>query len=115
MKPNECWCKAGWQGPSCSECVPYWNCVHGTCNEPFECNCEFPYKGKKTVKNGSVGSVGSVRKITVFYGFYGVMVFLPLGMDCNSTADTDGNWGQWGPWSVCSETCWDTAESFSKF
>ena len=39
-RPDECWCKPGYQGPTCSECVPYWNCVHGTCEQPFECNCD---------------------------------------------------------------------------
>ena len=46
MRPDECWCKPGWQGVNCSECVPYWNCVHGTCQNPWECICEDGFKGK---------------------------------------------------------------------
>lgn len=39
-RPNECQCKAGWQGPNCTQCQPDPHCVHGTCsNREFECNC----------------------------------------------------------------------------
>ena len=45
-EPGECWCRPGWQGPLCDQCVPYWNCVHGYCDEPFECKCKPGYTGK---------------------------------------------------------------------
>ena len=46
MHPDECWCNGGWQGPDCSECIPYWNCVNGFCEEPFECKCLEGFIGK---------------------------------------------------------------------
>ncbi|TRY80742.1 hypothetical protein TCAL_15407 [Tigriopus californicus] len=40
VSPDTCICKAGWQGPSCSECVPYWICPEdGYCYEPNQCIC----------------------------------------------------------------------------
>uniref|UniRef100_A0A0L8GNU4 EGF-like domain-containing protein n=1 Tax=Octopus bimaculoides TaxID=37653 RepID=A0A0L8GNU4_OCTBM len=32
-------CTDGWQGPLCDQCSPYPGCLHGTCREPWECNC----------------------------------------------------------------------------
>lgn len=48
-------CSYGWQGQFCDECVVYPGCVHGTCNAPWQCNCERNWggllcdKGKGTV------------------------------------------------------------------
>lgn len=33
-------CRQGWTGTNCNECVVREGCQHGTCNEPFECNCD---------------------------------------------------------------------------
>uniref|UniRef100_A0A8D3DTK9 Delta-like protein n=1 Tax=Scophthalmus maximus TaxID=52904 RepID=A0A8D3DTK9_SCOMX len=38
-------CNYGWQGPLCDECLPYPGCVHGTCNEPWQCSCEKNWGG----------------------------------------------------------------------
>lgn len=40
-----CRCNYGWQGPLCDECLPYPGCVHGTCNEPWQCTCEKNWGG----------------------------------------------------------------------
>lgn len=38
-------CSYGWQGRFCDECVPYPGCVHGSCVEPWQCNCETNWGG----------------------------------------------------------------------
>lgn len=38
-------CNYGWQGRFCDECVPYPGCVHGSCVEPWQCNCETNWGG----------------------------------------------------------------------
>ncbi|MEQ2190726.1 hypothetical protein XENOCAPTIV_007197 [Xenoophorus captivus] len=35
----------GWQGPSCNECVHYPGCLHGTCSQPWQCNCQEGWGG----------------------------------------------------------------------
>lgn len=35
----------GWQGPSCNECVRYPGCLHGTCSQPWQCNCQEGWGG----------------------------------------------------------------------
>ena len=55
MMPDTCWCRAGWAGPNCTQCVPYWNCQHGHCNLPWECNCEPGYFGTDCNETKSVG------------------------------------------------------------
>ena len=47
MMPETCWCRDGWKGENCSECVPYWNCQNGGyCNKPYECICKPGFFGK---------------------------------------------------------------------
>ncbi|KAL0602705.1 Protein jagged-2 [Plecturocebus cupreus] len=43
--PGSIWCSYGWQGRFCDECVPYPGCVHGSCVEPWQCNCETNWGG----------------------------------------------------------------------
>lgn len=38
-------CNYGWQGPQCDQCLPYPGCVHGTCTEPWKCDCEKNWGG----------------------------------------------------------------------
>uniref|UniRef100_A0A8C2L8T5 Delta-like protein n=1 Tax=Cricetulus griseus TaxID=10029 RepID=A0A8C2L8T5_CRIGR len=38
-------CSYGWQGKFCDECVPYPGCVHGSCVEPWHCDCETNWGG----------------------------------------------------------------------
>lgn len=38
-------CNYGWQGELCNECLTYPGCVHGTCNMPWQCNCEMNWTG----------------------------------------------------------------------
>ncbi|KZC06059.1 Delta-like protein C [Dufourea novaeangliae] len=44
-RPGTCWCRVGWTGPNCTECVPYPGCVHGSCKRPWECRCEPGWAG----------------------------------------------------------------------
>ena len=41
--PNFCLCHTGWQGDSCDECCPYWECPETNhtiaCIVPNECRC----------------------------------------------------------------------------
>ena len=46
LQPEECWCKPGWSGDTCSECLTSWGCVNGYCEEPFQCICEDGFLGK---------------------------------------------------------------------
>jgi len=46
LQPDECWCKPGWSGDTCSECLTSWGCVNGYCEEPFQCICEDGFLGK---------------------------------------------------------------------
>ncbi|CAF92062.1 unnamed protein product, partial [Tetraodon nigroviridis] len=38
-------CSFGWEGQFCDECKLYPGCVHGTCNLPWQCNCEKNWGG----------------------------------------------------------------------
>ena len=39
-------CHHGWQGSSCSLCIPHKNCLHGTCDgQPWTCECEKDWGG----------------------------------------------------------------------
>ena len=44
-KPGQCWCRPGWEGPTCETCVKYPGCQNGTCTLPWECNCTDDYVG----------------------------------------------------------------------
>lgn len=41
-----CRCQYGWQGLYCDKCIPHPGCVHGTCNEPWQCLCETNWGGQ---------------------------------------------------------------------
>lgn len=53
-------CSYGWQGKFCDECVPYPGCVHGSCVEPWHCDCETNWGGLLCDK-GRWGAVGRAR------------------------------------------------------
>ena len=36
-EPGECWCRPGYTGPTCTECLPYPGCANGFCEKPWEC------------------------------------------------------------------------------
>ncbi|TRY80353.1 hypothetical protein TCAL_15455, partial [Tigriopus californicus] len=58
IEPDTCICKAGWQGSSCSECVPYWICPEdGYCYEPNQCICN------STVTDGDHFEICNQEKI----------------------------------------------------
>ena len=54
MMPDTCWCRDGWKGENCTECVPYWNCQNGYCNKPYECICKPGFFGKDCSETKSV-------------------------------------------------------------
>ena len=39
-------CRHGWEGEFCDQCIPAEGCQHGTCSEPFECNCDINWGGR---------------------------------------------------------------------
>ena len=45
--PDHFACQIGWDGLDCSICVPNPGCQHGSCNEPFECNCDSGWIGSQ--------------------------------------------------------------------
>lgn len=53
-------CSYGWQGKFCDECVPYPGCVHGSCVEPWHCDCETNWGGLLCDK-GRWWAVGRAR------------------------------------------------------
>lgn len=38
-------CEVGWWGKNCDTCFPYPGCKHGTCTDPWECNCDEGWSG----------------------------------------------------------------------
>lgn len=38
-------CGVGWQGRYCDECIHYPGCLHGTCQQPWQCNCQEGWGG----------------------------------------------------------------------
>ena len=46
-------CQYGWQGLYCDKCIPHPGCVHGTCNEPWQCLCETNWGGQLCDKGAS--------------------------------------------------------------
>ena len=38
-------CRAGWTGALCDQCVEYPGCLHGSCVEPWQCNCRQGWGG----------------------------------------------------------------------
>lgn len=35
----------GWQGRYCDQCIRYPGCLHGTCQQPWQCNCQEGWGG----------------------------------------------------------------------
>ena len=54
MMPDTCFCREGWTGYNCTQCIPYWSCVHGHCNKPWECICDAGYFGKECNETRSI-------------------------------------------------------------
>lgn len=38
-------CRVGWQGRYCDQCIRYPGCLHGTCQQPWQCNCQEGWGG----------------------------------------------------------------------
>lgn len=38
-------CKLGWQGKLCDQCIRYPGCVHGSCQQPWQCYCNNGWGG----------------------------------------------------------------------
>ena len=70
--PETCLCKPGWQGPNCTECVPYWNCQHGYCEQPWECICKPGYHGAQCNETESVGKTKCWAKPFEPFGLFWV-------------------------------------------
>ncbi|KAF7642793.1 hypothetical protein LDENG_00250580, partial [Lucifuga dentata] len=39
-------CDPGWDGERCERCVPTPGCVHGSCQQPWQCSCEAGWAGR---------------------------------------------------------------------
>ena len=39
-------CESGWQGPGCDKCSTKPGCLHGTCDNPLDCNCDEGWTGE---------------------------------------------------------------------
>lgn len=38
-------CKLGWQGKLCDQCIRYPGCLHGSCQQPWQCYCDEGWGG----------------------------------------------------------------------
>lgn len=38
-------CRVGWQGRYCDQCIRYPGCLHGTCQQPWQCTCQEGWGG----------------------------------------------------------------------
>lgn len=57
-------CSYGWQGQFCDECMLFPGCVHGTCNNPWQCNCERNWGGLLCDKGKGKSFICCVCSIT---------------------------------------------------
>ncbi|KAM6973062.1 protein delta homolog 1 [Aplochiton taeniatus] len=55
-KPGECRCRAGWQGPSCDQCIPFPGCLHGTCEKAWQCVCQDGWLGSQCDQDNNLCS-----------------------------------------------------------
>uniref|UniRef100_A0A3Q0R3Z7 Delta-like 2 homolog (Drosophila) n=1 Tax=Amphilophus citrinellus TaxID=61819 RepID=A0A3Q0R3Z7_AMPCI len=46
---NALWCDPGWDGDLCDHCVPMPGCVHGSCEQPWQCTCDPGWGGHLNV------------------------------------------------------------------
>lgn len=61
-------CKVGWWGKNCEKCFPYPGCVNGTCNRPWECNCQKGWGGMLcNERNYATHTTPSKRNVTVIF------------------------------------------------
>lgn len=42
---NLCRCRVGFSGKYCDDCIRYPGCLHGTCQQPWQCNCQEGWGG----------------------------------------------------------------------
>ena len=49
------------EGEDCDTCIPLGGCIHGGCNEPFECDCDLAKDQNKVGKY--VGAHCDIRKL----------------------------------------------------
>lgn len=47
-------CEYGWTGDLCTECARYPGCVHGTCSQPWQCQCDTNWGGLLCDKSKSL-------------------------------------------------------------
>lgn len=82
-------CQYGWQGLYCDKCIPHPGCVHGTCNEPWQCLCETNWGGQLCDKGRllgvgpwagrGLGVHGRVKECGRCRGAFTFILFLFLG------------------------------------
>lgn len=56
-------CRYGWKGQFCDECELHPGCVHGTCNAPWQCNCQQNWGGLMCEK-------GMEEMLFIFFIFF---------------------------------------------
>lgn len=73
-EPNECWCRPGYQGPTCDECTTYPGCVNGFCDRPFQCICQPGFTGKLCDRPAPRNLIAA-SKLTFFWGHFSSNIF----------------------------------------
>lgn len=88
-------CRYGWKGQFCDECELHPGCVHGTCNAPWQCNCQQNWGGLMCEK----GMEEMLFIYLFFYKMYSQGLATPgrVSRCCRSSAPPPGtvSWISW--------------------
>lgn len=77
-------CKLGWQGKLCDQCIRYPGCLHGSCQQPWQCYCNegwgglfcnqviciFPWIIWNMSPSGNAGCLDFDHVLTVWIGIF---------------------------------------------
>lgn len=71
--PNKycvCRCRVGFSGRYCDDCIRYPGCLHGTCQQPWQCNCQEGWGGLFCNQGESTQTIDSLLGQLVLFLFY---------------------------------------------